>query len=87
MGAGHTGENMLENKGTITPLWHNPVTSVTPEAGVCDSCSFPTRTKEEDKYKVINETLLQLNVTTTERKKKKKRQVGIRSWVCQCSVW
>lgn len=63
-----TGHNLLENKMRITPLWHIPLTSVTPETEVCDSCSFLARTEEEDKYKVIKETLLQLNVTATERK-------------------
>lgn len=68
---------MLENKGAITPLWHIPKTSVTPETGLCDSCSFPTRTKEEDKYKVIKETLLQLNVTTAERTTGGNPQLGL----------
>lgn len=43
--------------------------SVTPETEVCDSCSFLTRTEEKEKYKVNKETVLQLNVTTTEHKK------------------
>lgn len=34
---------------------------------------FLTQAEAEEKYKVIKETLLQLNVSTAERKKKKNR--------------
>lgn len=42
---------------------------------------FLTQAEAEEKYKVIKETLLQLNVSTAERKKKKE-QVGPSGWVC-----
>lgn len=66
--AGHTGVNMVEDTKTITPLWHICLTRVATETEVWDSCAFPTRTKEGDKGKVIQETLPQMKVTTECKK-------------------
>lgn len=70
MGAGHT-ETMRKNNTAVTPRWHMPETSVTPET----ECQLLFSYQEKEEHKVIKETVLQLKETTTERKKK--RQVGI----------